>query len=81
MVTNGIPLSKIYHAAFDAHLIGIDPDFGMHVSDRLPDQNDGPMLDALKALNGRRIILPKRTKDQPTEIDWQFAYERFKQVA
>src|SRR6202790_1203307 len=39
VVTNGIPLSKIHHAAFDAHLIGIDPDFRMHVSDRLLDQN------------------------------------------
>ena len=26
LVPNGIPLSKIHHAAFDAHLIGIDPD-------------------------------------------------------
>jgi putative restriction endonuclease len=25
IVPNGIPLSKIHHAAFDAHLIGIDP--------------------------------------------------------
>jgi putative restriction endonuclease len=31
-VTNGIPLSKIHHAAFDAHLIGIDPDYRLHVS-------------------------------------------------
>jgi hypothetical protein len=27
VVPNGIPLSKIHHAAFDAHLIGIDPDY------------------------------------------------------
>jgi putative restriction endonuclease len=27
VVPNGIPLSKIHHAAFDAHLIGIDPDW------------------------------------------------------
>jgi putative restriction endonuclease len=27
VVPNGIPLSKIHHAAFDAHLIGIDPIF------------------------------------------------------
>ena len=51
VVTNGIPLSKIHHAAFDAHLIGIDPDFRMHVSDRLLRQNDGPMLEALKQRN------------------------------
>jgi hypothetical protein len=28
MVPNGIPLSKLHHAAFDAHLIGIDPIIG-----------------------------------------------------
>jgi putative restriction endonuclease len=27
VVPYGIPLSKIHHAAFDAHLIGIDPDY------------------------------------------------------
>jgi putative restriction endonuclease len=31
VVPNGIPLSKIHHAAFDAHLIGIDPDYRLHV--------------------------------------------------
>ena len=36
IVPNGIPLSKIYHAAFDAHLIGIDPDYRIHVADRWP---------------------------------------------
>jgi putative restriction endonuclease len=27
IVTNGLPLSRIHHAAFDAGLIAIDPDF------------------------------------------------------
>ncbi len=31
VVPNGLPLSKIHHAAFDAYLIGIDPDFGVPV--------------------------------------------------
>jgi predicted restriction endonuclease len=26
IVSNGLPLTKIHHAAFDVHLIGIDPD-------------------------------------------------------
>jgi len=34
VVPNGLPLSKIHHAAFDAHLIGIDPDFRIHVSEK-----------------------------------------------
>lgn len=81
LVTNGIPLSKIHHAAFDAHLIGIDPDFRMHVSDRLLCQNDGPMLNALKGLNRQPIILPKRIKDQPDRNRLALRFERFKQVA
>ena len=80
-VTNGIPLSKIHHAAFDAHLIGIDPDFCMHVSDRLLGQNDGPMLEALKQLNGRNIRLPGRTKDHPDRSRLAMRFERFKSVA
>ena len=47
VVPNGIPLSKIHHAAFDARLIGIDPDYRLHVAERLLLKKDGPMLDAL----------------------------------
>jgi len=78
VVPNGIPLSKIHHAAFDAHLIGIDPDYRLHVSDRLLVQNDGPMLDALKRLNGGMIHLPGRVKDRPDRDRLAQRYERFK---
>jgi putative restriction endonuclease len=27
VISNGLPLTKLHHAAFDAHLIGIDPDY------------------------------------------------------
>lgn len=43
VVPNDLPLSKIHHAVFDADLIGIDPDFRVHVSDALLEMNDGPM--------------------------------------
>ena len=81
VVPNGIPLSKIHHAAFDAHLIGIDPDYRLHVSDRLLVQNDGPMLEALKRLDGGTIHLPNRTKDQPDCDRLALRYERFKAAA
>ena len=81
VVPNGIPLSKIHHAAFDAHLIGIDPDYRLHVSDRLLVQNDGPMLEALKRLDGGTIHLPNRTKDQPDRDRLALRYERFKAAA
>src|SRR5271167_2872442 len=81
VVPNGIPLSKIHHAAFDAHLIGIDPDYRLHVSGRLLGRNDGPMLEALKGLKGGTIHLPGRLKDRPDRDRLALRFERFKAVA
>jgi putative restriction endonuclease len=66
LVTNGLPLSKVHHAAFDAHLIGVDPDYRIHVSDRLLARHDGEILRALKGLNGSTIGLPRREQDAPS---------------
>ena len=81
VVPNGLPLSKIHHAAFDAHLIGIDPDYRLHVSERLLDLRDGPMLDALKQLDGGVLHLPKRAKDYPDRDRLALRYEQFKVAA
>jgi putative restriction endonuclease len=77
VVPNGIPLSKIHHAAFDAHLIGIDPDFRLHVSDRLLVQTDGPMLEALKRLDKGTLHLPHRVQDRPDRDRLALRFERF----
>jgi putative restriction endonuclease len=81
VVPNGIPLSKIHHAAFDKHLIGIDPDYQLHVSERLLELKDGPMLEALKGLAGQRIHLPRRLKDQPDRDRLALRFESFKTAA
>lgn len=78
VISNGLLLSKIHHAAFDGHLIGIDPDYGLHVSKRLLDQNDGPTLEALKQLGGRKLRLPKRKQDYPDRERLAVRYEEFK---
>ena len=81
VVPNGIPLSKIHHAAFDAHLIGIDPDYRLHVSERLLARKDGPMLEALKRLSGETIRLPSRLKDRPDRDRLALRFEWFTAVA
>jgi putative restriction endonuclease len=78
VVPNGIPLSKIHHAAFDTHLIGIDPNYRLHVSERLLVQKDGPMLEALKGLRGGMIHLPDRVRDRPDRDRLAVRFERFK---
>jgi putative restriction endonuclease len=80
IVPNGIPLSKIHHAAFDAHLIGIDPDYRIHVSKRLLEQNDGPMLEALKRLQGETVHLPNRAKDHPDRDRLALRFEQFRTI-
>ena len=66
LLRNGICMSKLHHAAFDSGLIGIDPDYRVHVSQHLLDLHDGPLLEhALKPLAGRRIRVPKDAEARP----------------
>lgn len=66
LVANGLPLSKVHHAAFDANLIGIDPDYRVHVSEELFAINDGPMLEqGIKAMRGKTLLMPDRLIDRP----------------
>jgi putative restriction endonuclease len=81
LVINGIPLSKIHHAAFDAHLIGIDPDLRIHVADRLMEQQDGPLLEALKHLHHGKLHLPTRPRDRPDRDRLAIRFEAFKELA
>lgn len=81
IVPNGLPLSKIHHAAFDAHLIGIDPDYRIHVSDRLLEKEDGPLLESLKGLDGNQIGLPKRFVDNPDRDRLAERFARFESAS
>lgn len=81
VVPNGLPLSKIHHAAFDAQLIGIDPDYRLHVSEQLLSQQDGPVLEALKSLDGEVIHLPSRERDRPDRDRLASRFEIFRSVA
>jgi putative restriction endonuclease len=78
VVPNGIPLSKIHHAAFDAQLIGIDPDFRVHVANRLLRQNDGPMLEVLKKLHHGQVHLPARRRDWPDQERLAVRFDEFR---
>ncbi len=64
-VRNGICMSTLHHNAFDANLLGVDPDFRIHVSPRLRDRNDGDLLVSLKGLEGAELRLPAEPDDRP----------------
>jgi putative restriction endonuclease len=79
IVSNGLPLTKIHRAAFDAHLIGIDPDFRIRLSDRLLEIHDGPFLElGLKGIVDQVIQFPRRNADRPDRDRLALRFEQFK---
>ena len=44
-VTNGLSLCKIHHTAYDINIVGIDPDYTVHVRPDVLAEKDGPMLE------------------------------------
>lgn len=82
VVPNGLPLSKVHHAAFDANLIGIDPDYRIHVSDALLAINDGPMFEqGVKQKHGMLIRMPGRPVDYPDRDRLAARFAAFKAQA
>ncbi|MGB2950873.1 MAG: HNH endonuclease signature motif containing protein [Rhodococcus sp. (in: high G+C Gram-positive bacteria)] len=43
-VRNGLAMCKIHHAAYDAHIMGVSPDYVVKIRADLLDEIDGPML-------------------------------------
>lgn len=79
-VTNGLSLCTIHHRAFDQDLVGISPDYEVHVAARLLDDEDGPMLDLLKGFHGAPIELPRRPAARPDRERLGLRFERFREL-
>lgn len=68
IVTNGLAMCKLHHAAFDSHIIGISPDYNIHVRQDVLEEEDGPMLiHGLQKLDGNSIILPRKRQSYPDQ--------------
>jgi putative restriction endonuclease len=78
VITNGLSLCSIHHRAYDEDLVGISPDYRVHVAARLLDDEDGPMLDLLKGCEGTAIELPHRSAWQPDRELLADRFERFR---
>lgn len=76
-VSNGLSLCSIHHRAFDQHLIGISPEYTVHVSRQLLEDDDGPMLEVLKGFHRRSIDVPTRAAWRPDPERLAARYEVF----
>jgi putative restriction endonuclease len=77
VVPNGLSLCSIHHRAFDQQLVGVSPDYTVHVSKRLLEEEDGPMLELLKQFHTETILLPIQPKLRPDRERLAERYERF----
>jgi putative restriction endonuclease len=78
LVTNGLALCKLHHAAFDSFILGVSPDYAIQVREDVLEEADGPMLQyGLQGLHDQRIILPHAKADWPNRDALAWKYERF----
>ena len=77
IVPNGLSLCSIHHRAFDQNLVGVSPDYLVHVSKRLLDEEDGPMLELLKGFHTEPIVLPVRATWRPDRERLAERFDRF----
>jgi putative restriction endonuclease len=76
-IPNGLSLCSIHHRAYDQDLVGVSPDYQVHLAPRLLDEQDGPMLDVLKEAKGRTIDLPKKQAWHPDPERLAVRFDRF----
>lgn len=77
VVSNGLSLCSMNHRAFDEDLVGVSPDLRVHVSRRLLDDEDGPMLDVLKGSDGAIVATPAKRLWRPDPERLAARFERF----
>jgi putative restriction endonuclease len=77
IVSNGLSLCSIHHRAFDQDLVGIAPNYEVHVARQLLDEEDGPMLELLKRFHGESIVMPVRKTWYPDRARLEERFARF----
>jgi putative restriction endonuclease len=80
-IDNGISLCKLHHAAYDNFILGVTPDYVIHVREDVLEEEDGPVLQhGLKGLHNTKLILPSARHNYPSREALEWRYSRFTRV-
>lgn len=80
VVSNGLSLCKLHHAAYDGFYFSVRPDYHVEVRQDILEESDGPMLlHGLQRINEVKIELPLRVRDRPDPVRLRVRYEEFQQ--
>jgi len=79
LVTNGLAMCKIHHAAFDRNILGVRPDHVIEIRTDVLAEHDGPMLrHGLQDVHGTEITVPRRHSDHPDPARLDARYQEFR---
>ncbi len=78
VISNGLSLCKIHHAAFDKYILGITPDYTIKLREDILREIDGPMLKyGLQSLENNKIILPSHFNERPDRDRLERRFQEF----
>lgn len=81
-VPNGLSLCKIHHGAYDQNILGISPDYLIHINQDMLSQKDGPMLKhGFQERNQETILIPRKQPDRPDPEKLDQRFEEFKKAS
>lgn len=81
VITNGLSLCKIHHAAFDANIIGVTPDYIVSIRRDILEEHDGPMLRyGLQQLDKQKILLPSKKVFWPDKERLELRFTKFQEA-
>jgi len=80
VVSNGLALCKLHHAAFDRQFLGVRPDYVVEVRKDILEESDGPMLQhGLKEMHGTKLWVPRGYRLQPNSDSLSIRYQEFRE--
>jgi putative restriction endonuclease len=82
VVSNGLSLCKLHHAAFDQFFFGVTPDYRVVVRPSILAESDGPMLVVgLQQIHGSTIVLPSQAQQRPDRDRLARRFEAFERAS
>lgn len=70
VITNGLTLCKMHHAAYDRQILGITPDYEVRINAQVLEEVDGPMLrHGIQEFHRKSLmVVPERRADRPDRL-------------
>ena len=82
VVPNGLSMCKIHHAAFDANILGVRPDYIIEIRDDILGEVDGPMLEhGLQAHHGGKLLVPRAAAEHPDPARLELRWQEFRSAS